>query len=262
MHKIGIAGFAFSRTDENYESFKKSGLSATELTLHGNPDMDFKKEAERAARHGVTLWSCHMPFKSENDISSECEEDRKSLVPRFSEKIKEASGVGIKRFVIHPSGGVSEERREERKKCTMDTLLKLAPVAKECGAVICVENLSPSCLGKSADELLEIISVDDSLRICFDVNHLFCDTHEEFIKKLGHKIGTVHISDYDFTEQKHFWPGHGKINWPELYKMISDSGYNGVWMYEMLMEYNDFKGTFDELYNLTMDIFSGKQPNP
>ena len=264
MRKIGITGYAFEHTDENFEKLRESGFSAIEVTLHSDPYLDYKKEAEMAKRHDITLWSSHIPFRpfDERDISLEDPEVRGKFVEYIKERIKLGSDAGIKRFVIHPSIPLPEERREERKKCAMDSLSKLAPVAKECGAIICMEDMIPSCLGNTPDELLEIISVDDSLRVCFDVNHLLKCTHEEFVKKLGHKIATVHISDYDFIQERHWWPGLGKINWPELYELICGTGSDGVWMYEMGLKHNDIQGTFEDVYNLTMDIFSGKQPNP
>ncbi len=265
MHKVGLStGYGVQINDESLEKLRKSGFEAIEVTLGADPYLDYKQAAEIAKRHDIILWSSHIPFRpfEERDVSIEDPIVRGKFVEYIKERIKSGSEVGIERFVIHPSIPLPEDRRAERKKCAMDSFSKLAPVAKECGAVICVEDMILSCLGNSVDELEEIISVDDSLRVCFDVNHLLNNTHKEFLDRLGHKIATMHISDYDFVQERHVWPGRGKINWPELYKMVCDAGYKGVWMYEVGMKYKDREGTFDELYNLTMDIFSGKQPNP
>lgn len=266
MREIGITtSYGFKMTSENLRDLKEGGLSAIEVSL--NNDVNFKEVYNLAKPYDIKLWSCHLPFKpvDELDISIEDPALRKLMIDYHSEKIRQGSDVGIKRFVLHPSTPVPEERRQERKKCAMDTLSKLAPVAKECGAVICVEDMTLPCLGNSADELLEIISVDDSLRICFDVNHLFNDTHEEFARKVKGKVATVHISDYNFIQEGHVFPGKGKINWPEVYKNICDTGYEGVWMYELGREATKATGekiqfSFRDFYNVSVGIFNGIQP--
>lgn len=82
MRTIGITGYAFEHTDENFERVRASGLGAIEVTLHHEPFLDFKKEAEMAKRHDITLWSCHIPFRpyDERDVSLEDPAARKSLL--------------------------------------------------------------------------------------------------------------------------------------------------------------------------------------
>ena len=66
-----------------------------------------------------------------------------------------------------------------------------------------------------------------------DVNHLLFEPHAEFLKALGGKIATVHISDYDFVNERHWLPLEGNIDWAELMKGLDDIGYNGAFMYEV-----------------------------
>lgn len=144
-------------------------------------------------------------------------------------------------------------------------MVKLAEVAHSCGAVIVMEDMTLPCLGNSAEELLEMISDDDKLRICFDTNHLFNNTHEEFVRLLGDKIVTVHLSDYTETGEKHWFPGEGIVDWPEIPKLLKSVGYNGVWLYELSLNgaksadrgrpltFRDFRRNADE-------IFAGKKP--
>ena len=44
--------------------------------------------------------------------------------------------------------------------------------AQQLGQVIAVEDLPRTCLGRESSEMLELISVNDKLRVCFDTNHL------------------------------------------------------------------------------------------
>ena len=72
----------------------------------------------------------------------------------------------------------------------------LAEKAASHGAVIAVENLPRTCLGKNSDEINELISANPKLKVCFDTNHLLKENISDFIKKTGKNIVTVHISDY------------------------------------------------------------------
>ncbi len=268
MRYIGMSSIGFKHTDEDFAKLRASGLNAVELALSSKIDIDLKEFARMANDHDVKLWSCHLPYSPFEvfDVSLESAEIRKKAIEFNSEKIKILSDLGIDKFVLHPSTPIPETSdRNERKKCTMDSFAKLAEVAGQCGSVIAAEDMILSCLGNSADELLEIISVDDRIKVCFDVNHLFNDTHIEFAKKASDKIVTMHISDYDFIEERHWFPGNGKINWPELYNVMCDIGYNGAWIYELglrtKLPTGDFMYlNFEDFYNNSQTIFSGKHP--
>ena len=262
MYKIGITSYAFEHTDARFQKLLDSGLSAVELAMSATPNIDTENFINMANRNGVLVWSCHLPFRP--DISVPDPEYRKTVIPALSEIIKKVSARGVDKFVLHPSLPIKEGAdRNEHKLVSMEHLSKLADIAAECGAVIAVEDMVKVCLGNSVEELSEMISVNDKLRVCFDVNHLLNNTHEEFFEALGDKIVTVHISDYDFVQERHAFPGRGKIDWPKLYSLFVKYGYNGVWMHELgLSETTEEDGgpgpTFKNLYDADMQIFSGK----
>ena len=136
-------------------------------------------------------------------------------------------------------------------------------IAQKSGGTVAVEDLPRTCLGRDTDELCKLVSADDRLRVCFDMNHLLYDDNVEFIKALGEKIITVHVSDYDFTNERHWLPGEGKNPWDAIYNGLKEVGYNGVWMYELgfksprtLTRSRDLD--FSDFYNNAMEIMSGK----
>ena len=133
------------------------------------------------------------------------------------------------------------------------------------GYVLAQDRIS---LENTADEMLELVSADPRLRVCFDVNHLClefgCD-HREFVEKLGHLIETTHMSDYDFIDERHFFPGYGQIDWQEVIELLENAGYCGPFLSEG--GYNQSKlfpdvpfGTVEELHERHMHIkeFRGK----
>lgn len=266
MYRVGTSIHS-NINETTFDSIAKSGLSTVEINGTG---YDFKAMKLSADRCGIELNSRHLPYMplEERDLSIADNDLRQRIVTDFSELIKEAADVGIAKFIIHPSTPVTESLpREERKKYAMDTLYKLAEIAYKEGAVIAVEDMILSCLGNSADELAELISVNDKLCICFDVNHLFNDSHIDFIQKLGSKIVQTHISDYDFIQERHWLPGEGSIDWQALYLALQAVDYKGVWNYEVSMR-GGIKMTdrgreliWSDLYENAQEIFSGKQPH-
>lgn len=269
MIKLGISSIGFEHTTEKFAELRESGLCAVEVAKHGmTSNVDFKKIAQYAKENDVTLWSCHLPYDPFKimDISLPDKETRRQCFAELCKTIDEAADLGIDKFVLHPSCPLPEdEDRNEYKMRAMEMLDKLAEYAQKAGGVIAVEDMIVSCLGNSAAELNEMISVNDKLRVCFDVNHLFNDTHEHFFDVLGDKIITAHISDYDFVQERHWFPGHGKIDWPKLYSTFEKHNFNGVWNFEFGLKnsginYIGRPATFKDLYDITEQMSHGKAP--
>jgi len=234
MWKVGITS-SFPINDENLSTMRASGVEAMELNLAADKPCDHKEVAELAKKHDILLWSCHLPFLPREVMNFAIPDAalHKAARARHTELIQKGTEIGIDKFVIHPSTPIPEGLdREECKKYSMESLDYLAEVAHRYGAVLAVEDMILSCLGNSAAELMEIISVNDKLRVCFDTNHLFHDTQVEFARKLGDKIITMHVNDYDFIQERHWMPGEGKIDWYAVADIMQEIGYKGVWLYE------------------------------
>ena len=198
--------------------------------------IDYKLLKHNADIAGVTPRSIHLPFQpfTHNDPSSLDEKIRVATVKLQTRILGFAKDAGFKIAVIHPSGEpISEEDREKRMAQAKKTLKELADVAEKCGMVIAVENLPRTCLGRDSSDILELISADDRLRVCYDTNHLLEENALDFIKACGDKIVTLHVSDYDFLDERHWLPGEGKNDWQKIYNALSDAGYDGPWMYEV-----------------------------
>lgn len=248
-----------------FRELKSAGLSAAEIStpLPRIQTLDCKKAAKNAADAGILLWSFHLPFLpfEDIDISSTDKSIREYTLKLHKELIRKAADAGIDKFVIHSSGEpIDDKLREDQLNYCMESLSDLADFAAEHGAVIAVEDLPRTCLGNCADEILRLISANDKLRVCFDTNHLLKDNNENFMNKLGDKIITVHISDYDFINERHWLPGEGKLDWDMMLENFKKIGYNGSWIYELDLKtppsitrrdlvYGDFTENADAIFN-------------
>lgn len=238
-HTEWATALSTARTDYEFLSEIYSyGITAIELSVREweCKNIDWSGLSDNAKKAGVALWSYHLPFGDLTDISSTCEDNRQKALEFLFSLIDKACEIGIKRFIIHPSyEPIEDDERAEKMACAKRSLAALADYADKYGAVICVEDLPRSCLGHDVAEMCELVSADDRLRVCFDVNHLldcFGCTHADFVSALGDKIITVHMSDYDFVDEKHFFCGNGLIDWDELIGLLEGIGYNGPFLYE------------------------------
>ena len=220
-----------------FAAYQKSGIEVMELSVgnkqevHDNlPLADIQKWA---AAYGVELWSYHLPFAWYN-IATLDSEKRAKVIDLYAEMIKKAREIGVRHFVTHPSAEpYTPEERADRISACKESLVRLAEIGRQNDAIIAVEDLPRTCLGNCSSELLDLVSVDDSLGICLDTNHLLGEDLITFIKKVVHRAVTTHVSDYDFIDERHWLPGEGKVDWRAVYAALCEGGYKGPWVYEL-----------------------------
>lgn len=266
MYPAAFAAASFRINEEMFQNMANAGLSAMEvshsLKKHLEAD-NLPQFAAWAKQYGVGLWSYHLPFWDDElkfDISDVPTAD--NTVKLFCSLIEQGVEAGIKHFIIHPSTEpISDEDRPSHMERSKKSLYMLAEFAKTKGAVMCVENLPRTCLGKNSDEMLELLSAHPDLRVCFDTNHLLKEPFVDFIHAVGDKIVTLHVSDYDYIDEKHWFPGEGLVDWHLLYRTLKEVGYNGVWMYETGIgdprNRRTKKLTFEDFAQNAKEIFEG-----
>jgi len=236
MYKIGMSTFSNPINKDLFSKYRDGGIDAIELSVKYDEIMeqDFKKIKALSEEYGVDLWSFHLPFQPYGVMDISLPHTYRKTIDYFKEIIKRVSDIGVDKFVVHPSGEpISDEDRPKLMDCAKNSLAELAEIAKSCNAVIAVEDLPRTCLGKNSSEIKELISLNDDLRVCFDTNHLLSENPVDFIHALKDKIITIHVSDYDFINERHWLPGEGKLDWNGILNAFKDINYNGVWMYEI-----------------------------
>ncbi len=227
-------------TKEVFDSYKNSGIEYMEVSSrpHEYEAYDWDTVKKACDESGVKVWSLHTPFHPDtHNIANMDKKIRDFTIECYKDLFRKAAYLGAKYVIIHPSSEpISDEERPLAVQYSKESLKVLAEEAKKAGIIIAVENLPRTCLGNTVEELMDIISVDDSLVICFDVNHLLKQTHKHFVSVAGNKIKTLHISDYDFIDERHLLPGKGKIDWKEILDLLEGIGYDGAFMYEVSLK--------------------------
>jgi sugar phosphate isomerase/epimerase len=259
-------------TRETFQKYREAQIPAMEVSNGQMADadrIDFPMLRRCADEFGITLWSYHLPFAPFKSLDPSVPALAEGTVAYFCSLIDKAADAGIRIFVVHPSGEpIAEEDRPMRMSTAKKSLFALAEYAKKKGGVIAVEDLPRTCLGRDSSDILELISAHPDLRVCFDTNHLLKEDIGDFIRAVGDKIVTTHVSDYDFINERHWLPGEGQIDWAMLKNTLKSVGYAGCWLYELGLGGSDW--TIDRPRALTHrdirrnyeEIMAGLLPTP
>ncbi|MBO5008134.1 MAG: sugar phosphate isomerase/epimerase [Clostridia bacterium] len=267
MYEIGLSSCGRDTWEDMFRMYNQSAITAVEISPKddGYDAVNYKAIKRYADQYNIKLWSFHLPFWPFSEIDLSNKDICKGTLEYFEELIKKASAIGIDKFTVHPSGEPIEvpEERIERMKCSRESLAKLAHIAKKYDAVIAVEDLPRSCLGNCSGEIMELISDSDDLMVCLDTNHLLFENPADFIRKVGSRIITTHISDCDLINERHWLPGEGKLDWQAILQALKDIDYKGPWLYEIGFKcpksiIRDRDLTCDDFVRNAKEIFEGK----
>lgn len=263
MYRLGVST-PKAIDEEMFKLYSEAGVEQMEVSVNKelSEALDFDALLEWSKKYGVELYSFHLPFMPFDQIDISRPDIAEKSVEYLKGYIEKGTKIGIDKYIIHPSGEpIAEEDRPMRMELSKKSLSVLAEYAHERGAVICVENLPRTCLGRDSKDILDLLSANDKLVACFDTNHLLGEDPIEFIKAIGDKIVTLHVSDYDFKNERHWLPGEGMVDWNSILKALSKIGYNGSWLYEINLDapwtikrprdltYGDFAQNAKELFD-------------
>lgn len=238
--KVGVSlRFGESpEADESLQALVKSGMKHVEIAYVEYCDNPAWTTLVRNILDGspVNINSVHAPFSKEVDISRLDDGGQKFVIDQISRAIKMAERLGAGIVVLHgssePIGQDERAKRIAMSKSSLDILSKIAQVS---GVKLALELLPRTCLGNTADEL-EILLADvppEHAGFCLDANHPA--NHKELpeiVKRLGKRIITLHISDYDGVDEKHWMPFKGVVDWHAFANALRDIQYRGAFIYE------------------------------
>ena len=228
--------------EEGFKMLSRAGFSCADFSLNSylvnrdiyqsklSPFFDstvselerfFQPHREGARVGGITINQMHMPYplyvpKGKQDIN---EYLREQVAPK---SMAVCHFFGCSYMVIHGFKLATFLGSEEAEWAHTEQLIHfLAPMAKEMGITLCVENLydsvgghlveGPCCnVRKMADRIDRINDRyhEEILGFCFDTGHanLTGLDFESFLTTLGHRLKVLHIHDNDGVGDLHQIP--------------------------------------------------------
>ena len=277
MYKIGLSTTGEKICEETIKEYADCGIEYIEISTNkeATDNINYEDLKKWCDTYGVKIWSFHLPFYPFSVLDISRPDLAESTIKYLENIILKAGKIGVDKFIIHASGEpINDEDRASRMETAKNSLKALVEIAKTVNATICVEDLPRSCLGRSASDILELLSAHEDLRACFDTNHLLGEDNVDFVKAIGNKIVTLHVSDYDFVNERHWLPGEGKNDWQGILNALKEVGYNGIWLYEIdracpktiirprRLEFSDYIKNANQVFNNEeITIISTPKPN-
>jgi len=276
-YKVGISIGANSLTKKKLQQLSDAGIDCVEtgLTPYINKDsltftlddaemMTKMRELKQAATEtGVEIWSIHMPYGKEIDISFVDEARRQKVVAFHQQVLKYVAVLKPKIILFHPSYYLSLNQRDAHIQQLIKSVGELNKDVKAIKATMVVENmLGPALLVakgnqerplmRSVEECKAIFKLlPDDVYAAVDLNHIA--EPETLLLALGKRVKTLHVADGDGQAERHYFPcdGKGQNDWKAIFNALKAIQYQGPFMYESVTkELAGYRECYDKLLKM------------
>lgn len=203
--KFGPAGNAQSFADAGFKAtvdaprwLHEMGLNAYEYQCGRGVNIGeetARKIAAQAALHDIAM-SLHAPYYI--NLSNRDEERVQKNIGYVLASCQAATWLGADRIVVH-TGGVGKQSRTKAFENTKENVRDILNTVEQAGytTTICLETMGKQSVIGSAEEIFELVALDDRLLPCIDFGHLNartcgkCSTEEEFAQVLDLMENTI-----------------------------------------------------------------------
>jgi sugar phosphate isomerase/epimerase len=256
MNDIGLSTSLFETFEpqKHLPLFAQHGIGQVELSINcfafWSDEARMSELRQVLDATGIRVNSIHAPFGAEFDISSPEEDVRWRGIDAAALCAERLDELGGRCVVVHASGEpIEDAERAERLERSIESFREIEQRLSESNrAILAIEHLPRTCLCHDSEEILDVLEQLDSVRfaICQDVNH--ANLREDICvvtRRYGSQIATLHISDNDGIDERHWMPGQGVLPWPEWKEQLQATGYSGPYLYEVMIRQDDDHGIPD-----------------
>lgn len=285
--RVGCS-IGFNAVDYNrLKTMKEAGIDCIEISLgagiftHKEKSDEeitarMKRARQAADSAGVEIWSIHMPFGKEIDLSQSDETIRQSTVALQRRILRFCKILQPRVILFHPSWYLGLNERPKRIVQLLRSVNELNPLVKEAGAIMVIENMlghellrnekyeRPLCRTVEEVELI-MKQMPSDVYSAVDMNHI--DNPERLIEAMGNRVKTLHVSDGNGRAECHYMPnpysGKGDNDWNLIQQALYNAEYTGPFMYEVnSKEYNNPQELYEcyqMLYRAFIESIQQKQ---
>lgn len=215
---------------------------------------------EAADKAGINIWSIHMPFGPEIDLSLRDELERQQVVAMHKKLLDFLKILEPEVILFHPSYYLGVGERELRKGQLLSSVLELDRKVQAIGAVMVLENmLGPELMKDETRERPLLRSVEEtrkffnqlpeSIGLSVDTNHI--SRPEELILALGERLKSLHIADGTGKAENHWFPCHdkGDNDWNKILAALEKVDYAGPFMFESSpADAREYRACYQRMY--------------
>jgi sugar phosphate isomerase/epimerase len=241
---VSLATLSTDLTGELMQAILDSQIATLELAsalFDGQTRQDSIALLRRELGTRPRAMTVHARFGGGHDFSVLDEPARQEALAAMDISIDLADQLDVPMVVVHASAEpVAPSERLQRFERAQAALAEIGGRCQQAGKRIAVELLPRTCLGNTVEELLDLLAPLDAgtFGVCLDTNHLMGRPQDlaQTVRRLGDRLITLHLSDYDGIDEKHELPGRGVLDWPSFMQALRDIDYQGPFNYECKLE--------------------------
>lgn len=211
---------------ERLALIRKAGFSLTSLWWEdeiGIPGISRALMPDLVRDSGLILENVHVPYDNIDDLWSESNRRRDSIVNRHLAWIEEFRRYDIPIMVMHI---LDHSCPPQPNRFGIESISRIVKAAEAAGVVIAIENTGNAHF---IDHVLSRIDTE-YLGFCYDSSHdwLYSSDKTFVLKKCGHRLACTHLSDNDGKKDRHWLPQQGHIDWQLLCRLLPLDTYSGA----------------------------------
>ncbi|HEY3398115.1 MAG TPA: sugar phosphate isomerase/epimerase family protein [Armatimonadota bacterium] len=223
--------------DVTAQAFCEAGVNLLELSSGEelpNPDLREAGQVDAVARLqdrlGAEVYCVHSEFRFAWDLASPNPQAREAAVRSHRELLPACARLGARHVVVHPGAERDPRLTEEQQlRLSRESLQALAPMAADLGLRLAVENLPPTHVGGSLEQMGALLeSLDRSVfGFCCDTGHaaLAGEGPAPYLRAFGDRLLGVHWQDNRGERDDHLFPGLGSIDWDDCFAALREVNY-------------------------------------
>ncbi len=180
--------------------------------------MDKKSFVSLANELGLNVDNIHLPYEDCNFLWSDKTSDRESHVNEVLKYIEGCKSSGANRVVMHTNrGSLSDVDYKNGYK----SFEKIVLLAEDIKIKVAVENTKKF---EYTDFILNEFN-SDYLGFCYDSSHDFIngESKGEILRKWKNRLFCVHLSDNDGTDDRHWLPKKGIVDFKSIIDIIKET---------------------------------------
>lgn len=257
-YKLGVfSWFGFLMPlPERLKMIKNAGFDATSIWWEDEESTPLVKKEDMpgmVSDAGLIFENIHVPYNICDDLWSEDRSIRDKSISEHLSWLEDCARYSIPKMVMHLTETADPPAPN---RYGLESMEYLTRKAEELQIIIAVENT------RRPDNVPFILDRITSgyLGMCFDTSHARIKGNDlnHLLKDYGSRLQATHISDNDTLDDRHWLPGNGTIDWPELMQLFPSDSYQGFLTMEILPTREEIehgpKSFLQDAYNRLIDL--------